>query len=61
MSIKLALMALPAGAENSRRAGSAFLPIPRCLASSTGLAAAMEGQTSSMWAPSTRLLPASRW
>ena len=53
MSIMVALTAGPLAAVNTRRAGSSLPPMPSGCISRDGLPSAMEGQTSSMWAPST--------
>ena len=57
MSTSEITIALPARPSKTRRAGSALPPMPSGCTSTFGFAAAMEGHTSSMCAPSEYSLP----
>jgi hypothetical protein len=61
MSTTVAFTAGPVVESNTSRTGSSFPPIPRGCTSHDGVSAAMEGQISSMWAPSTLRFAGSKW
>ena len=60
MSTSVTLTAGPVAASKTRRQGSALPPMSSGWTSNDGLPAAIEGQTSSMCAPTIRAWPAGR-
>ena len=55
------MTAAPGAASKTSRTGSSRPPMPSGWISSVGLAAAMDGQTSSMCAPRIFSSPGTRW
>ena len=61
MSTIPTMTAGPGAASNTSRTGSSRLPMPSGWISQVGVDAAIDGQTSSMWAPRIFSSPATRW